>query len=128
MDHDTARLVLTLALMWAVGLAAWFAGDVERHGYEEFTVEELFQEEPFGEKVLVHGVVDEWHGEGRTEGKRYAQFDLRQGGSTIRVYCSALAEEMDISEGQEVTVRGTFKRYRGSAEIATGCYNVERNS
>ncbi|MDY6778635.1 MAG: hypothetical protein SVU32_08270 [Candidatus Nanohaloarchaea archaeon] len=105
--------------MLGISMLAAVFGDVDRRGYRRMEVAELFQRQPFGEKVVVAGRVERvlQHRDG------YGAFLLEHGNETVKVYCSG---NLSVAAGARIEVWGTFSTHQGVPEVSTDCFMIRR--
>jgi len=136
MEKEMIRFLLTAALILGVVLISYLGGSISGHSgysppsqpqdYTEFTVSELLDQLPLDQYVSVSGVVSEIESDYISKkGYEYQQFMLSDGSEEIKIFCSKYKGSADISQGDQVSLRGRFQKYYQTFEIYLPCSDIE---
>lgn len=89
------------------------------------TIDALLAERPVGRHVTVTGTVtispENYTAE---SGNTYQEFRISDGTGDIKVFCNTRDGRVSVDQGEDVTVKGTFKEFYGTPEIYAACAAV----
>ena len=121
-----AALILgTIPVSYLGSLSGHIGYNPQTQDYTEYTVSELLDKLPLGQYVSVSGTVSRVEGDYTSKkGYEYQAFFMSDGSGEVKVFCSKYRGPADVSQGDQVSLKGVFQEYYQEYEIYLYCSDI----